>query len=93
MKCAFCNKVLDINEAVIRSDTCPNCGRDLHCCIQCKFFDPSSYNECKEVSAERVVDKGKANFCEYFLFKGERKVRSNKQAKAKKALEDLFKRK
>jgi hypothetical protein len=32
----------------------------------CKFFDSRVYNECTEPNAERVVDKEKANFCDYF---------------------------
>jgi len=32
----------------------------------CKFYDPKSYNECKEFQADRVADKEKANFCDYF---------------------------
>jgi len=32
----------------------------------CKFFDPKSYNECRESQADRVPDKEKANFCDYF---------------------------
>jgi hypothetical protein len=32
----------------------------------CSFYDPRSYNECRESTAERVVDKEKANYCEFF---------------------------
>lgn len=32
----------------------------------CAFYDPHSYNECKEPVAERIIDKEKANFCDYF---------------------------
>ena len=32
----------------------------------CIFFDPKSYNECKEPSAELVLEKEKANFCDHF---------------------------
>ncbi len=76
---------------VSRNDTCPECGRDLHCCLQCKFYDSGSYNECKEVLAERTVDKERANICEFFVLKGSKGVESDKKATAKKALEDLFK--
>jgi hypothetical protein len=36
----------------------------------CFFYDPQVYNECKETNAERVVEKEKANYCDYFLLKG-----------------------
>ena len=32
----------------------------------CQFYDPKAYNECRENSADRIVDKEKANFCDYF---------------------------
>ncbi len=32
----------------------------------CQFYDVKAYNECRESSADRIVDKEKANFCEYF---------------------------
>jgi hypothetical protein len=32
----------------------------------CQFYDPKAYNECRESSADRVVEKEKANFCDYF---------------------------
>ena len=93
IRCSFCDKQMEVNGTVIRSDTCPHCGRDLRCCVQCKFYDPGSYNECKEVSAERVVDKERANFCDYFIIKGARENVSGKEAMAKQALENLFKKK
>jgi hypothetical protein len=93
IRCSFCEKEIEVNGTVIRSDTCPHCGHDLRCCVQCKFYDPGSYNECKEVSAERVVDKERANFCDYFIIKGARENLSGKEAIAKQALENLFKKK
>lgn len=32
----------------------------------CQFYDPKSYNECRESNADRITDKEKANFCDYF---------------------------
>ncbi len=49
-----------------RRDTCPSCMADIRCCKMCQFYDPKSYNECRESSADRVQDKEKANFCDYF---------------------------
>jgi predicted RNA-binding Zn-ribbon protein involved in translation (DUF1610 family) len=91
--CAFCNQEIEIQERVSRNDTCPRCGRDLHCCLQCKFYDSGSYNECREVLAERVLDKEKGNRCEYFVLRGLRGSKSDKKGAAKKALDDLFRKK
>jgi hypothetical protein len=89
--CAFCNKEIIFEGRVTRNDTCPKCGRDLHCCLQCKFYDSGSYNECKEVLAERTVNKERANICEYFVLIGSKDYEFGRKAAAKKALEDLFK--
>ena len=88
--CAFCNNEIELYGKISHNDTCPHCGWDLHCCMQCKFYDTSSYNQCKETMAERVIEKEKSNFCEYFLFKDAADSGINGAAKAKKALEELF---
>ena len=93
IRCSFCGNQIDRHGKIARGDTCPHCGRDLHCCMQCRFYDPGSYNECREVSAERVVDKERANFCDYFVMRGETGNRSGKEALARQALEQLFKKK
>jgi hypothetical protein len=93
IKCAFCDKEIEFEGRASRNDTCPHCGRDLYCCLQCKFYDPGSYNECKEVLAEKVVDKERANICEYFVLKGAKESVFGRKAMAKQALENLFKKK
>jgi hypothetical protein len=49
-----------------RRDTCDSCGADLHCCRNCRFFDPAKSKQCAEPQAELVSDKEKSNFCDYF---------------------------
>ncbi len=67
-KCFKCNKelTLSVGTNISRSEECPACYTDLHCCKMCEFYDPKHYNECKESLAERVVEKEKANYCDYF---------------------------
>lgn len=92
MICTFCRKEIDPGERIGRSDVCPRCGRDLRCCKQCHFYDSHAYNECREVSADRVVEKERANFCDFFLPRGATpKAYVNRTAEAKRALEALFK--
>ncbi len=95
MQCAFCGAKLKLEDRVSRRDTCAACGRDLRCCMQCKFYDPHAYNECREVSAERIRDKERSNFCDYFLPKGSKGGGGGyaKTLDAKQALEALFKKK
>jgi len=45
----------------------------------CKFFDPKVYNECLETNADRIVDKEKANFCDYFTLSGGGASRPSKE--------------
>src|SRR5208283_4080716 len=49
-----------------RADTCVKCGRDTKVCKGCIYYDKNSNNECRETQAERVVDKERSNFCDYF---------------------------
>ncbi len=51
---------------VYRQDTCHQCNADLHCCLNCRLFDPAKNNQCSEPQAEWVSDKDRANFCDYF---------------------------
>ena len=61
--CGTSNKVTD---RIGRRDSCPKCMADLHVCKNCDFYDVSSYNECREVSADRVTEKETGNFCDFF---------------------------
>ena len=49
-----------------RGDTCTKCGRDTRVCKNCVFFDIHSNNSCRESQADRVVEKERSNFCDYF---------------------------
>ena len=98
MNCAFCGSKIEIKGPIGRKDACPKCGHDLRCCKQCKFYDPHAYNDCREVSAERIRDKERANFCDYFLPRGSKGPHrgggyNTKRGGAMEALEALFKKK
>jgi hypothetical protein len=49
-----------------RGDSCPACGRDTKTCRGCEFYDRGSNNDCREPQAERVLEKERSNFCDYF---------------------------
>lgn len=68
--CHACSADLEFDEPVGRSSRCPRCGSDLRCCLNCRFHDISSYNDCAEPMAERVLEKDRANFCDYFASGG-----------------------
>ena len=68
VNCYKCNTVLPFEDGqnIGRQEECHNCYANLHCCKMCQFYDTSSYNECKEPVAQRILDKEKSNFCDYF---------------------------
>ena len=49
-----------------RQDTCSHCDADLHCCRNCRFFDPGKHNQRAGTQAEWVSEKERANFRDYF---------------------------
>ena len=82
--CYKCKKLVSHIEAgtkISRQETCPHCMASLRCCKMCQFYDLTAYNECKENIAERIIDKEKANFCDYFLLSnGQKQTGPGKQA-------------
>ena len=90
MKCAFCQNEVVVSERVGRRDVCSHCGRDLHCCCQCHFYDKNVHHECREPQADYVKEKDQANFCDYFRF--DPKIQAKvEDAAAKAKFENLFK--
>ena len=85
--------ILTTGGKAARAEECPSCHADMHCCYNCVHYDRSAYNQCHEPQAERVVDKDRRNFCDYFRFAADRKSGSAVEAAAstKKKLDDLFK--
>jgi len=66
--CHSCRKEISMERKVGRLEMCPSCGADLHVCLNCSFYSQGAYNDCREPQAERVVDKRRSNFCDYFTF-------------------------
>jgi hypothetical protein len=64
--CFSCKKDVPFITMVGRRDECPFCRADLHVCKNCIHYDEKSYNECREPQGERVVEKEKSNFCDFF---------------------------
>ena len=65
VSCYNCGKEIPENN-LGRQDGCQNCGRDTRVCKNCKHYDRSYNNECREEQAGRQVEKEKGNFCEWF---------------------------
>lgn len=66
MICHHCGREVQLIGKIARADECPHCQRDLHCCKNCRFFDPGKSKQCRESQADYVREKDRANFCDYF---------------------------
>jgi hypothetical protein len=55
-----------------RADRCPTCDRDVRVCRGCAHYAPGAHNDCREPNAERIVDKERANFCDFFVLAARR---------------------
>ena len=91
--CYKCNSKLDLEPAqkILRHDECEKCKAYLHCCKMCQYYDVSSYNDCRESNAERIVEKETPNFCSYYiLMAGNGKTGPSKDEQLN-ALNSLFK--
>jgi hypothetical protein len=67
--CQKCEKEIAPDNFIGRQAQCPSCGANLHCCLNCTFYDKGAYNNCLEPQAERVLEKCRSNFCDFFSFK------------------------
>jgi hypothetical protein len=95
MNCWHCGRRAPVVERVGFRDYCEGCDRALHVCRNCDFYDPAYNNQCREPMAERVVDKDRANFCEYFAPARDVRARAPREAKTdtQTRLDELFKKK
>lgn len=93
MQCHGCgaDRPLAAGERIGFRETCDACGRDLHVCKNCRFHDPSAYNECREPNAERVSDRERANRCDYFAPGGGEAGGDDPGGAARDQLDALFK--
>jgi predicted RNA-binding Zn-ribbon protein involved in translation (DUF1610 family) len=92
-QCYSCGHQLDEKMEVFRTTLCPNCGKDLKVCLNCKFYSPGGQWDCRETIDEQVKDKDRANFCSFFSFKTGGSGKSEAESrhdKAKKEFNSLF---
>lgn len=94
LKCARCGAHVD--SVPSPEDACRDCGSDLHTCTNCRHFDSSAPNECRQAIEVRVAAKAKENDCDLFApklvqeFAGDSAPGGTKRD-AKAAFDDLFK--
>jgi len=91
VQCFSCKTIHSLERVGFRQEC--DCGEDLHVCLNCKFYDQQSYNECREPSADRIQVKDRSNLCEFFEAKSDGAGGGGKNEKEEllKAAENLFK--
>lgn len=93
MECSACQSEIPLaaGETVGFRDSCDRCHADLRACTNCTHHDASAYNECREPSAERILDRERANRCEWFRPASASASAEEAQQAALSGLEALFK--
>lgn len=92
LKCFECGNEMTFEIAISRRDECDKCGADVRVCKNCRFYDPNSYNECRETQADPIQEKERSNFCDYFEA-GMGEGGATKRDELKAAADALFKKK
>jgi len=63
--CWYCGSPITNPEPLGRSLRCPDCGKDIRSCMNCRHFLPKERG-CAESQGENPSDKERANFCDWF---------------------------
>ena len=92
-QCHSCSTEITLEGPVGRKQECPRCAAPLHCCLGCRFHDPSAHNQCREVGTEFIRDREAGNFCDSFMMRdsADDDSAADGEGNAKAALADLFK--
>ncbi len=92
--CYKCLKEVNIEIRPTRSDLCEYCNTPLRSCLNCKFYDETAQNFCREPNAGFIFDKESGNFCGYWVF-ADRDIEKHKKHETKedikKSFDSLFK--
>ena len=68
-------------------ETCGKCNAYLHCCKNCRFYEPGAHNDCHIGTTELVGNKELCNFCDEFECTTSRK--SDNRNKTKRAVNEF----
>ena len=90
-QCQFCGGQLNVPQRPPLTEECPSCKRDVHCCKQCHFFDPTRNNQCREPQADWVAEKERRNFCDFFRMSERPAARKNSKEDLEEKWKQMFK--
>jgi hypothetical protein len=75
------------------NEACEACGKDLHACLNCRFFKAGARWDCAETIEAQVSDKERRNYCDFFqtdpAYFAATDGRSGARSAAEKARSDL----
>lgn len=91
--CQACGRAFEVRERVGFREVCDGCGADLHICLNCAFHDTGAHNQCRESQADPVVEKDRANRCEWFRVSARPGGAKRPQEDSRAKLDALFSKK
>lgn len=92
LMCWKCGASLeDLPQPLGRRAECPACGAELHVCRQCRHHDTAKAKQCRELAADEIKNKTRANFCEWFQARaGAFSTLTSSAGGGRSALDELF---
>jgi len=78
---------------IYRNTVCSECGGELKTCRNCRHFSPGAANDCREPVSDPVLEKDRANFCDWFTpaaDAGSGAADNGGEDNARQAFADLF---
>ena len=72
--CQHCGASIALSEPVPRDAECSGCGRDLRACIQCRHYDPTRNNACRETEWIESQGKSKTDYVFAIVVKDEERL-------------------
>lgn len=88
--CHGCGAVWEEQHEPGHNEMCLRCGGDLHCCLNCRMYDPMKAHQCSSATADPPSDKVSTNSCEEFQM-ADRRSAGTPPTDRKKAIEEKWK--
>jgi hypothetical protein len=83
--CSYCGSPMPPDRPPGFNETCESCGKDLHACLNCRFYKPGARWDCAETIEEPVTDKERRNRCDWYQTSARLLVATEGRASARTA--------
>jgi hypothetical protein len=91
--CSYCGSPIPSDRTLGFGEACEVCSKDLHACVNCRFYKPGARWDCAETIESPIPDKESRNFCDFFqtnpVYFAQTKGRESARRAADKARSDL----